>query len=402
MMPFLDPVTLQPTNETRDADDQHARTHLRHHAARRRAVSGRDDDLGREARGREGAGASGRRRHRGGLPRRLARRSRGRPRDRRRGRHAAGSGRALHEPPIICALARAAKKDIEHAWEGVRTASRPRIHTFLATSDLHMKHKLRMTRAEVLARVAEMVAYARVVLRRRRVQPRGRGPQRSGVPPRGARRRDPRRRHHAQHPRHRRLHDARRVRRADRRRSARTCPASTDVIISVHCHDDLGLATANSLAGILAGARQAEVTVNGIGERAGNSSLEEVVMALHTRAPKFGLTTADRHDAAHEREPPREHRDGHGRAAEQGDRRRERLRARVGHPPGRHAQAPGDLRDHAARDGRRDARRASCSASTRGARRSPRASRSSACPSRARRSTASSRASRRSPIAAST
>ena len=60
----------------------------------------------------------------------------------------------------------------------------------------------------------------------------------------------------------------------------------------MHCHDDLGLATANSLAGIRAGARQAEVTINGIGERAGNSSLEEVVMALHTRAPKFGLTHA--------------------------------------------------------------------------------------------------------------
>jgi 2-isopropylmalate synthase len=68
-------------------------------------------------------------------------------------------------------------------------------------------------------------------------------------------------------------------------------PGIDDVILSVHCHDDLGLATANSLAGILAGARQAEVTINGIGERAGNSSLEEVVMAIHTRAAKLGLTT---------------------------------------------------------------------------------------------------------------
>ncbi|CAN5890746.1 hypothetical protein BH11MYX4_BH11MYX4_20790 [soil metagenome] len=68
-------------------------------------------------------------------------------------------------------------------------------------------------------------------------------------------------------------------------------PGIDDVVLSVHCHDDLGLATANTLAGILAGARQAEVTVNGIGERAGNSSLEEVVMAIHTRAVKFGLTT---------------------------------------------------------------------------------------------------------------
>jgi 2-isopropylmalate synthase len=68
-------------------------------------------------------------------------------------------------------------------------------------------------------------------------------------------------------------------------------PGIDDVVISVHCHDDLGLATANSLAGIMAGARQAEVTVNGIGERAGNCSLEEVVMALHTRSAKLGFTT---------------------------------------------------------------------------------------------------------------
>ena len=69
----------------------------------------------------------------------------------------------------------------------------------------------------------------------------------------------------------------------------------------MHCHDDLGLATANTLAGILAGARQAEVTINGIGERAGNTSLEEVVMALATRAAKFGLRTGHRHDAARSR-----------------------------------------------------------------------------------------------------
>src|SRR5690349_11903080 len=69
-------------------------------------------------------------------------------------------GDGAHDPPIICALARAAKRDIDAAWQGVRDAARPRIHTFLATSDLHLEHKLRMTRDEVLARVAEMVAYA--------------------------------------------------------------------------------------------------------------------------------------------------------------------------------------------------------------------------------------------------
>src|SRR5690349_9723081 len=70
-------------------------------------------------------------------------------------------GAGLAEPPIICALARASRSDIDRAWDGVRAAARPRIHTFLATSELHMLHKLRMTRTEVLARVAEMVAYAR-------------------------------------------------------------------------------------------------------------------------------------------------------------------------------------------------------------------------------------------------
>src|SRR5579863_8405426 len=70
-------------------------------------------------------------------------------------------GRPSSQPPIVCGLARASKGDIDRAWEAVEPASRPRIHTFLATSDLHMKHKLRMTRAQVVARVAEMVAHAR-------------------------------------------------------------------------------------------------------------------------------------------------------------------------------------------------------------------------------------------------
>src|SRR5690242_13573021 len=70
-------------------------------------------------------------------------------------------GDGAHDPPIICALARAATRDIDAAWHGVREAARPRIHTFLATSDLHLEHKLRMTRDEVLARVAEMVGHAR-------------------------------------------------------------------------------------------------------------------------------------------------------------------------------------------------------------------------------------------------
>ena len=194
------------------------------------------------------------------------------------------------DAPIICGLARAAKNDIDRAWEAVKPARRPRIHTFLATSDLHVQHKLRMTREQVKARVAEMVAYARSLCADVEFSPEDAGrsepaflyevlelaikagattlnipdtvgyttPDEFGALIAGIR---------------------------------ENVPGAKDVIISVHCHDDLGLATANALAGIRAGARQAEVTINGIGERAGNSSLEEVVMALHTRAAKFGVTT---------------------------------------------------------------------------------------------------------------
>ena len=201
---------------------------------------------------------------------------------------APGSGLAV--PPTICGLARAARSDIDRAWEGVRLAARPRIHTFLATSPLHMEHKLRMTPAEVCARVAEMVAYAKSLCDDIEFSPEDAG------------RSDP--------------EFLYQVLELAIRAGATTLnipdtvgyttpdefgaliagirdnvPGAKDVVLSVHCHDDLGLATANALAGILAGARQAEVTINGIGERAGNSSLEEVVMAIHTRSAKFNLAT---------------------------------------------------------------------------------------------------------------
>jgi 2-isopropylmalate synthase len=201
-----------------------------------------------------------------------------------------GAAGAAHEPPIICALARAARPDIDAAWHGVRAAARPRIHTFLATSDLHLEHKLRMSRADVLARVADMVAYARSLC----------GDVEFSAEDAG--RSDPDFLHAVLGVAIRagattlNIPDTVGYTTPDEfgaliARIRAEVPGVDGVVLSVHCHDDLGLATANTLAGLVAGARQAEVTINGIGERAGNSSLEEIVMALHTRAAKLGLAT---------------------------------------------------------------------------------------------------------------
>ena len=149
--------------------------------------------------------------------------------------------------------------------------------------------------------------------------------------------------------------------------------------------------------GVLAGARQVECAINGIGERAGNCSLEEIVMLLRTRRDEHGLDTDARHARARADEP-------HGlaphrlrRAAEQGDRRPQRVRARVRHPPGRRAQGAHDLRDHGPDRTSGSSRTRSCSASTPAATRCATRSSSSASRSRATRSTRRSRASRRSP-----
>lgn len=193
-------------------------------------------------------------------------------------------------PPVICGLARATRGDIDKAWEAIRPARRPRIHTFLATSEIHMQHKLRMSREEVVQRVREMVAYARSLCADVEFSPEDAG------------RSDPQFLYHV-------LGEAIQA-------GATTLnipdtvgytlpeefgalitgimqntPGIEKCVVSVHCHNDLGLATANTLAGIRAGARQAEVTINGIGERAGNTALEEVVMALHTRPLDFNLST---------------------------------------------------------------------------------------------------------------
>ncbi len=191
------------------------------------------------------------------------------------------------EGPIIAGLARANEKDIAVAWEGVRDAKRPRIHTFIATSDIHMAHKLRMDRAQVRATAIDAVRQACALSPdvefscedATRSDPAfvaevigaaiAEGATTINIPDTVG---------YTMPTEFQRflleLHE-------------RT-PALEGVTLSVHCHNDLGLAVANSLAGIEVGARQVEVCVNGIGERAGNASLEEMAMILRTRAEDLG------------------------------------------------------------------------------------------------------------------
>jgi 2-isopropylmalate synthase len=194
----------------------------------------------------------------------------------------------LPEAPVICGLARSTRPDIDRCWQAIQAAARPRIHTFMATSRVLMAAKLNMTPDQVKARVAEMVGHARSLTADVEFSAEDAGrsdpaflyevldiairagattinlPDTVGycMPEEyGALFRDVR----------------------------ANVPGIEGVVLSVHCHDDLGLATANTLAGLRAGARQVEVAINGIGERAGNCSLEEVVMILHTRAALLGL-----------------------------------------------------------------------------------------------------------------
>ena len=192
--------------------------------------------------------------------------------------------------PDICGLARANERDIERCWTAVQPAANARIHIFLATSDLHMKHKLGMTRSQVVKAAATSVSHACSL-----------GAQ-VEFSAEDASRSEPEF-----------LYE---VLTAALQSGAMTLnvpdtvgystpdeygalvagvranvPGIESATISAHCHDDLGLAVANSLAAARAGARQAECTINGIGERAGNAALEEFVMALHTRGEFFGLYT---------------------------------------------------------------------------------------------------------------
>lgn len=188
-------------------------------------------------------------------------------------------------PPVIAGLARAHRADIERAATAVAPAVRPRIHTFIATSDIHLEHKLRQTRNEVLETVGEMVEYACSLCRDVEFSPEDAG--RSDIAflkqvlaiaiDAGATTLNiPDTVGYTMPAEYEALLSE----------LIQDVPGGRDVIFSTHTHNDLGLATANTLAGVKGGARQVEVTVNGIGERAGNSSLEEFVMSLYTR-PSF-------------------------------------------------------------------------------------------------------------------
>ncbi len=191
--------------------------------------------------------------------------------------------------PVIAALARAEAGDIDRAWEAVRFNPNPRIHVFLATSPIHMEHKLRMNEDEVIAAVERGVSQAREYT------------EDVEYSPEDATRSDP--------------DFVIAVCQAAVAAGATTIniPDTVgyatpgdfgalisrvvtevkgdrdDVVISTHCHNDLGLAVANSLAGVQAGARQVEGAINGIGERAGNTSTEEVIMALRVRRDAFNV-----------------------------------------------------------------------------------------------------------------
>jgi len=192
--------------------------------------------------------------------------------------------------PIVAGLARAQAPDVESAARAVRESANPRIHTFISTSDIHIVHQFRSTREDVLAQARAAVAHAKSFV------------DDVEFSPMDATRAD--------------LEYTAEVIAAAIEEGATTInipdtvgytvpdeytafleglyrlvPALHDVILSVHCHDDLGLAVANSYAGLIAGARQVECAINGIGERAGNCSLEEIVMLLRTRGEISGLHT---------------------------------------------------------------------------------------------------------------
>jgi 2-isopropylmalate synthase len=194
------------------------------------------------------------------------------------------------EGPVICGLARTSKQDIDAAWQAVKDSERPRIHMFLATSDIHIERKLQTTREDVKGQVRAAVAQAREYTDDVEFSPED--GSRSDV------------QYMAEVIQIALDEGATTINVPDTvgytmpeeyaamfTELYRLVPGLRDVTVSVHCHDDLGIAVANSLAGLQAGCRQVECAINGIGERAGNASLEEIVMLLHTREPSLGLWT---------------------------------------------------------------------------------------------------------------
>ncbi|KAJ1917604.1 2-isopropylmalate synthase (Alpha-isopropylmalate synthase) (Alpha-IPM synthetase) [Mycoemilia scoparia] len=190
----------------------------------------------------------------------------------------------IGSPTTICGLARCVEGDIRRAYEAVKAAPKHRIHTFLATSDIHLKHKLKISREDCIERAVKMVTLCKSLVGD--VGDVEFSPEDAGrsdpeflyeilgrVIEAGATTLN--------------IPDTVGYRTPSQygeliRKLRKNTPGSQDVIWSTHCHNDLGMATSNTLAGIENGATQVEVTVNGIGERAGNTSLEEVVMSVHT------------------------------------------------------------------------------------------------------------------------
>ena len=192
--------------------------------------------------------------------------------------------------PVVAALARCCREDIDRAWQALQTAAHPRIHTFLATSDIHLQHKLKISRCQCLEQARDAVRLAKSLC------------QDIEFSPEDATRSDP--------------NFLCEVLDAVIEAGATTVnipdtvgytvPSEfteliqtirrrvhgiEQVTISAHCHNDLGLAVANSLAAVSAGVRQVECTINGIGERAGNASLEEIVMAMRVRPDRYPYHT---------------------------------------------------------------------------------------------------------------
>ena len=194
------------------------------------------------------------------------------------------------EGPVITGLARTHVADIDAAYNAVRDSARPRIHTFISTSDIHIVHQLQTTREDVKGQARAAVAHARQYL------------DDVEFSPMDATRADPE--FTAEVIQIALDEGATTINIPDTVGYAmpleyaamltglyEMVPGLRDVVLSVHCHDDLGLAVANSFAGIQAGARQVECAVNGIGERAGNASLEEIIMLLRTRQADVGFFT---------------------------------------------------------------------------------------------------------------